>query len=105
VQVVVTVGGLRLTRYLAPRGVTDHPMGLRNHGDDPVALAQARCPCARVDDAHHDISALIVPGGAGIAAQFDPVGMRTSDRTGPVSSLEAPAAQGQNGSGWPERAP
>ena len=63
-------------------------MGLGDHGDDPVALAQAWSPCARIHAPDQDIPALVVPGGAGIEAQFNRVGLRASDRTAAVSSIE-----------------
>ena len=58
-------------------------MGISDDGDDPVTLTQTRCPCARGRGADHDIVALVVPGGAGIEAQFDLVGMRASGLAGP----------------------
>jgi len=64
--------------------MTDHPVGLGDDGDDPVTLTQTRCPCARVPGSDHDIVALVVPGGAGIEAQFDLVGLRASGLAGPV---------------------
>ena len=55
-------------------------MGLRDDGDDPVTLAQTGCSGARVPGSDPDFVALVVPGGAGIEAQFDLVGMRAFDR-------------------------
>ena len=63
-------------------------MGLRDDGDDPVTLAQTGCPCARGQGSDHDFVALVVPGSAGFEAQFDLVGMRTFDLTGPVKRRE-----------------
>ena len=63
-------------------------MGVRNDGDDPVTLAQTGCPCARGQGSDHDFIALVVPGSAGVEAQFDLVGMRTFDLTGPVKRRE-----------------
>ena len=62
-------------------------MGLSDHGNDPVALAQTRCPCARRDRADQDCVPLVVPGGAGIEAPFDLVSVRTLDLAGPVTSI------------------
>ena len=59
-------------------------MGLRDDGDDPVTLAQTGCPCARVQGSDPDFVALVVPGGTGIEAQFDLVGLRASGLAGPV---------------------
>ena len=58
-------------------------MGLSDDGDDPVTHTQTRCPCARVRGSDHDIVALVVPGGTGIEAQLDLVGMRASGLAGP----------------------
>ena len=58
-------------------------MGLSDDGDDPVALTQTWRPCARVPESNPDFVALVVPGGAGIKAQFDVVGMRAFDLAGP----------------------
>ena len=63
-------------------------MGVRDDGDDPVTLAQTGCPCARGQGSDHDFVALVVPGSAGFEAQFDLVGMRTFDLTGPVKRRE-----------------
>ena len=63
-------------------------MGVRDDGDDPVTLAQTGCPCARGQGSDHDCIALVVPGSAGVEAQFDLVGMRTFDLTGPVKRRE-----------------
>jgi hypothetical protein len=57
-------------------------MGLSDDGDDPAPLTQTGSPRARVHGADHDIVALVVPGGAGIEAQFDLVGMRASSLAG-----------------------
>ena len=62
-------------------------MGLSDHGNDPGALAQTRCPCARVERSDHDFVPLVVPGGPGLAAQFDLVGVRPLDLVGPVTSI------------------
>ena len=51
-------------------------MGLSDHGNDPVTLAQTRCPCARVRGSDHDFVAIVVHGGADFAVQLDFVGMR-----------------------------
>ena len=59
-------------------------MGLSDDGDDPVAHTQTWRPCARVPESHPDFVTLVVPGGAGIKTQFDVIGVRTCDRTGPV---------------------
>ena len=55
-------------------------MGVSDDGNDPVTLTQTWRPCARVQRSDQDFVALVVPGGAGIAAQFDLVGMRAFDR-------------------------
>jgi hypothetical protein len=39
---------------------------------------------ARVPQSHPDFVTLVVPGGVGIKAQFNVVGVRACDRTGPV---------------------
>ena len=62
-------------------------MGLSDHGNDPVALAQTRCPGARVSRSDHDFVTLVVPGGPGIEAQFDLVGVRTLTLARPVNSI------------------
>src|SRR6266542_5314463 len=49
-----------------------------------VTLTQTRCPCARVRGADHDFVTLVVPGGAGFAAQFALVSVRAFDLAGPV---------------------
>ena len=64
-------------------------MGLGDDGDNPVTFAQTRCPGARVQRADQDFLALIVPGGTGIAAQFNLVDSDTSHRAGPVSAIES----------------
>ena len=64
-------------------------MGCSDDGNDPVALAQTGCPCARVPGSDHDFVSLVVPGGASIEACFDLIGGRTSDRAGPVSVIES----------------
>ena len=84
---VVAFGRLGVTGYLTPRGVTDHSMGLRDYGNDPVTLTQTRCPGARVRGSDQDISALGVPRGAGIEPQFNRLDMRAFDRAGAVSLL------------------
>jgi hypothetical protein len=48
-----------------------------------VTLTHTRCPGARGRGAEHDLVALVGPGGAGIAAQFDLVGRRASGLAGP----------------------
>ena len=65
-------------------------MGLRDHGDDPVTLAQTGSPCARVHESDQDFSTFCVPGGASIETQFNPVGLRASDQSGAVSSIGGP---------------
>jgi hypothetical protein len=70
--------------------VKDHAMGLGNHGDHPIPPAQTRRPCASIPGSDHDVAARIVPGGAGIAAQFDLVGVRASALAGPVCLSESP---------------
>src|SRR4029450_3218136 len=89
VPLVVAFGGLRVAGDLAARGVKNHAMGVRDDGDDPVTLAQTGCPCARGQGSDHDCVALVVPGSAGFEAQFDLVGLRTFDLTGPVKRREA----------------
>lgn len=69
---------------MTPRGLTDHPVGLSDDGDDAGTLTQTRCACARVQRADHDFVALVVPGGASFEAQFDLVGVRAFDLAGPV---------------------
>jgi hypothetical protein len=64
-------------------------MGVSDDGNDPVALTQTRCPCPRVQGSDQDCAALVVPGSAGFAAQFNLVGVRTSDPPGPVSAIES----------------
>ena len=88
-------------------------MGVRDDGDDPVTLAQTGCPCARGQGSDHDFVALVVPGSAGFEAQFDLVGMRTFDLTGPVKRREerrgfkceelVVSPKGLRGRGVPER--
>ena len=58
-------------------------MGLCDDGDDPAPLAQTGSPRARVHGSDQDIVALVVPGGTGIEAQFDLVGVRASRLAGP----------------------
>ena len=58
-------------------------MGLSDNGDDPAALTQTGSPRARVHGSDQDIVTLVVPGGAGIEAQFDLVGVRASSLAGP----------------------
>ena len=58
-------------------------MGLSDDGDDSVTPAQTRCSCARVQGSDDDFVALVVPGGAGFAAQLDFVGMRVFDLAAP----------------------
>jgi hypothetical protein len=58
-------------------------MGLGDHGHAPVTLAHTRCPGARVRGSDHDVVALVVPSGAGCAAQLDFVGMRAFALAGP----------------------
>jgi hypothetical protein len=64
-------------------------MGLGDDGDHPVTFAQTRCPGARVQRSDQDFFALIVPGGAGIAAQFNLVDSGTAPRAGSVSAIES----------------
>ena len=65
-------------------------MGSRDDGDDPAALVQTRRPCPRVRGSEQDIVALIVPGGTGPQAQFDLIGLRAPDLTGPLRARESP---------------
>ena len=58
-------------------------MGLSDDGDDPTPLAHTGSPRARVHGSDHDIVALVVPGGTGIEAQCDLVGVRASRLAGP----------------------
>ena len=58
-------------------------MGLSDDGDDPAPLAQTGSPRARMHGSDQDIVALVVPGGAGIEALFDLVGVRASNLAGP----------------------
>ena len=58
-------------------------MGFSDDGDDPAPLAQTGSPCAGVHRSDQDIVALGVPGGTGIEAQFDLVGVRASHLAGP----------------------
>jgi hypothetical protein len=85
---VAACGCLRVAGDVTPRGVKGHPVGRRDDGDEPVTLAHTGCPCARVQGSAQDFVALLVPGGAGMEAQFDLVGVRAADKGGPVSSLE-----------------
>lgn len=85
--VVAACGRVRVTRYTTPCGVQDNPVGLGDQGNDPVALAQTRCPGARVARADHDCVPLVVPGGPGLEAQCDRVGVRPLDLVGPVTSI------------------
>jgi hypothetical protein len=64
-------------------------MGLGDDGDNLVTFAQTRCPGARRQRSHQDFLVLIVPGGAGIAAQFNLVDRGASHRAGPVSAIES----------------
>ena len=57
-------------------------MGLSDDGDDPATLVQTGSPRARVHGSDQGIVALVVPGGAGIEAQFDLVGVRASSLAG-----------------------
>ena len=102
--VVCALGRLCVTRYLAPRGVQGHVMGLCNDGDDPAALAHARSPGASVDGSDQDLVALVVSGGAGIEALRHVVGVYTSDVAGPVSTIETSGAHVQSGGYRPEEA-
>jgi len=63
-------------------------VGLRHHGNDPVAHTQTRCPRARVQGTDQDCLTLVVPGGAGIEALFNVVRACSSDVAGPVSAIE-----------------
>jgi len=83
VPVVFAFGRLCVTGYLTSRGVKNHPMGLSDDGNDPAALTQTGSPRARVHGLAQDIVPLVVPGGAGIEAQFDLVGVRASSLAGP----------------------
>ena len=89
--VVCALGRLCVTRYLAPRGVKDNPMGCGDDGNDPVALAQTGCPCTRVQGSDQDFVPLVVSGGAGVEAEFDLMSLRASDLAGPVSAIESPS--------------
>ena len=62
-------------------------MGLSDHGNDPVALAQTRCPCASVERSDHARATLVVPGGPSLRAQFDLVGLGTLGLAGPVNAI------------------
>ena len=64
-------------------------MGLSDDGDNPVTVVQTRCPGARVQRSDQDFLTLIVPGGAGIAAQFNLVDSGASHRAGSVSAIES----------------
>ena len=64
-------------------------MGLSDDGDDPVTLAQTRCPCASVQGSDQAVVALVVSSGAGFEAQFDLVSVRASDLAGPGSAIES----------------
>ena len=68
VAIVFAFGGLRVAGDVTPRGVTDNAVGLRDDGNDPLTLAQTRCPCARVYRSDQDFVTLVVPSGAGIEA-------------------------------------
>ena len=63
-------------------------MGVRDDGNDPVALTQTRCPCPRVQGSDYDFVTLVVPSGAGVETQFDVVGVRACERAGPVNSIK-----------------
>jgi hypothetical protein len=63
-------------------------MGSSDHGDNPAALAHTRRLGPRVHGSHHDIVALIVPGGPSVEAQCDFIGLRVPDRVGPLRSIE-----------------
>ncbi len=65
-------------------------MGESDDGDDSAALVQTRRPDSRVHGADQDIVALIVPGGPGPEAQFDPIGLRAPHLAGPVRSIGEP---------------
>ena len=62
-------------------------MGLRHDGNDPVAPTQTGRPRARVHGTDHDCVALVMAGGAGIAALFHVVRVYTPEAAGPVSAL------------------
>ena len=64
-------------------------MGLSDDGDNPGTFAQTWYPGARVQRSAQDCLALSVPGGAGIAAQFNFVDRGTARRAGPVSAMES----------------
>ena len=59
-------------------------MGPGDDGNDQAALVQTRRSGSRVHGSDQDIVALIVPGGPGVAAQFDRIGLRAPHLASPV---------------------
>jgi hypothetical protein len=66
-------------------------MGLSDDGNDPVALVQTRCPCARVHGADQECIAHVVPSGAGCETRCNLVGLGASQRAGLVRLIESPS--------------
>ena len=62
-------------------------MGVSDDGNDPVTLPETWRPCTRVQRSEQDVVALVVPGGARAETQFNLVGVRAFDRTGPLQSI------------------
>jgi hypothetical protein len=104
VPVVFALGGLCVTRYLAPRGVQDGAMGLCDDGDNPTPRAHTGRSRARVDGSHQDIVTLVVSGGTAREAQFDLMSLRASGRAGPASAIESPSGSRAQRGRRPQRA-